>query len=346
MKKSFRFVALVLVLLVWTTRSWAGPLSAYWSTVKGTVWIVSKSGKGTGALIDRKRRLVVTNKHVVGSASHVVVFFPAYNSKRQLYINRSVYLSSSNRQALIRSGKLVVGRVIAFSSRTDLALLQLSSVPADARVLPLAATSAQPNDEVHVVGHPADRPLWRYALGKVDHVRHKSWSYRDGQYVSTQAVTFYSNIWGGNSGGPLVNNRGELVGVVAATSRSNPMIATAIDVTSVHALLKTLRWYAVVAISNPTSVTVPFQFRWRPSDPWKTYFLKPGHVYWFTTTRVIGETPKPDIRFDNSYDDGFQEKVYRLRYYAVLRGYKPSHTDGRKYVFRAKSYGYDLFRKS
>src|SRR5262249_8329005 len=49
----------------------------YQRTLRGTVWILARHGErmasGTGSLIDKTHRLVITNAHVVGEAQRVSV---------------------------------------------------------------------------------------------------------------------------------------------------------------------------------------------------------------------------------------------------------------------------------
>src|SRR5262245_8445022 len=53
---------------------------AYKKTLKSTCWIVRPAGEityfGTGVLVDRDRRLVVSNQHVVDEDREVLLFFP------------------------------------------------------------------------------------------------------------------------------------------------------------------------------------------------------------------------------------------------------------------------------
>ena len=63
-----------------------GGVKVYQSVLKSTVWIISQRAEGTvtgsGSLIDRRRRLVLTNYHVVGDVNAVTVMFPAFRDGR------------------------------------------------------------------------------------------------------------------------------------------------------------------------------------------------------------------------------------------------------------------------
>src|SRR5262249_41860384 len=130
----------------------------YQRLLKSTVWVVALRSKdpatnrtalatGSGSLIDRARRLVLTNYHVVDKDSEkVLVTFPVHqNGKTAAVAERTFYWD------LIRNGRGIRGTVIAREPRCDLALIQLDTVPEDARQLPLARESPSPGQDVHSV---------------------------------------------------------------------------------------------------------------------------------------------------------------------------------------------------
>src|SRR5262249_37301029 len=114
-----------------------------------TAWVHAPDrGKGTGWVVDRSRRLLVTAYHVVGDNKTVEVVCPA---PRGPVAERSYYLEYF---AKLRKERLVVrGRVLKHSEQADLALVELESLPPGVTDLPLAAAGARPGDRVHVVGN-------------------------------------------------------------------------------------------------------------------------------------------------------------------------------------------------
>jgi S1-C subfamily serine protease len=59
----------------------------YQEGLKSVVWIYSPRGKdkaatGTGSLVDRKLKLILTNYHVVGDGNTATVMFPAYKGNK------------------------------------------------------------------------------------------------------------------------------------------------------------------------------------------------------------------------------------------------------------------------
>jgi tetratricopeptide (TPR) repeat protein len=210
----------------------AGPAAAdsaprqtpYRGALRGTAFIVTPDGSGTGWLLDRDRRLVVTNHHVVGRAEVVQVVFPSYE-KGKVVAERSHYRDGA---------KPVRGTVVDSDPARDLALVELDAVPAEAAALPLAADSPDPGERVHSVGNPsASEALWVYTSGTVRQVYRKEFLVGD-QPVAARVVETQSPINPGDSGGPVVNDAGQVVGVTAARSRSAQLVSVCIDVTEVR----------------------------------------------------------------------------------------------------------------
>src|SRR5207244_2870107 len=111
-------------------------------------------------------------------------------------------------------------QVVATDSLRDLALLELESLPDGIDALALAAQSSRPGDDVHSIGNSGMAKssagmLWRYTRGNVRQVYERKIRASDSveaiQFVETQSPV---NL--GDSGGPLLNDRGELIGVAMA----------------------------------------------------------------------------------------------------------------------------------
>jgi len=61
----------------------------YQKVVRSTAWVHADRGNGrkatgSGSLVDKGRRLVLTNYHVVGDVKDVTVFFPQYDGKKAI----------------------------------------------------------------------------------------------------------------------------------------------------------------------------------------------------------------------------------------------------------------------
>jgi tetratricopeptide (TPR) repeat protein len=201
--------------------------SVYQRTLHSTALIVAGTSQGTGWVADKDRRLVVTNSHVVGNRDNVIVIFPMFDNGR-LVAERSAYRNTSRR---------VRASVLDVDPRRDLAVLEVESLPADAVALPLAPEPPSPGDLVHSVGNPGSSDaLWVYTSGTVRQVYRKKFAI-EGQTIDARVVETQAPINPGDSGGPVLNDRGEVVGVTAATNRAAQLVSVCIEVSEVKDFL-------------------------------------------------------------------------------------------------------------
>ncbi len=218
--------------------------SVYQKVVRSTAWVHSDRGSGrlatgSGALVDKGRRLVLTNYHVVGNVKSATVYFPAFEGRegqgRKAIPDRKFYLD--------RAGKLgVAGEVVELDKQADLALIRLDRVPDGVPELPLAADSPDPGQSVHSIGNPGKSgALWVYTPGKVRQVYSKKWKAKlDERTVASfeaKVVETDSPTNPGDSGGPLVNDRGELVGVTQGGAIDARSISVFVDLSEVKRLV-------------------------------------------------------------------------------------------------------------
>ena len=183
--------------------------AVYQRVVRSTVLIYTPSHSiGAGTLIDRDQRLVVTANHVPGKDDKVIVFFAEMNADGQPIADLEHYTRNGARLA-------IQGTVIAREARCDLALIRLETLPDRAVALPLAA-EPRPGQAVHAIGHSTIKRnvVFSYSSdGVVRNVYNLEASPKlklQGRIVETSLPTNK-----GDSGGPVVNDKGELVAVVS-----------------------------------------------------------------------------------------------------------------------------------
>ena len=211
----------------------------YKGAVPSVVWIHSThergSVTGSGTLIDKERRLVLTNYHVVQENPNAKVFFPALRDGQPVS-ERDYYTERAKRLA-------VHGKVILFNKKVDLALIQLDSLPDKVAAVPLASGSPEPGSVTHTIGNAGKSgALFGYVKGTVRAVYQKQWKAEletkkvvnfDAKVVETDSPTNP-----GDSGGPLLNDKGELIGVTQGGALNASLVSTFIDVSEVKKLLE------------------------------------------------------------------------------------------------------------
>jgi V8-like Glu-specific endopeptidase len=218
----------------------SGGAGVYKAAVPSVVWIHSKRtnglATGSGSLIDVERRLVLTNYHVVQETPTAGIFFPQYRDGQPI-AEKDYYRDRAKRLA-------IAGKVVALDKKADLAIIQLDHLPKDAVAIKLASSSPDPGDNVHSIGSAGKSDaLFGYVKGSVRQVYKKDWKAelepRKVVSFSAKVVETDSPTNPGDSGGPLMNDKGELVGVTQGGAINAQLVSTFIDVSEVKSLLDT-----------------------------------------------------------------------------------------------------------
>ena len=69
----------------------------YAKAIRSVMWIITHDGgQASGVLIDKKRKLAVTNEHVTKNNTSVVVVFPVRDGNGKLISDRSFYVNENN----------------------------------------------------------------------------------------------------------------------------------------------------------------------------------------------------------------------------------------------------------
>ena len=195
----------------------------YDNAIRAVMWIVNPGiGEGSGVLFDRQFKLAVTNAHVTDTSQAVDVYFPAPDENGKLIKEREFYLKS--RSVLKRLGYYTKGHVVAKNVETDLAIIRLDGLPETARKIDWNFTTPAINtgELVYILGNPGGRDLWHWKLGQF-------------QNDYGKVLHIQSDIFGGNSGGPVLNKQGILLGIIARSDRH--MNASAIPARYINQLL-------------------------------------------------------------------------------------------------------------
>jgi tetratricopeptide (TPR) repeat protein len=179
------------------------------------------TGQATGWLLDKERKLLITNNHVAIMPGRLMVFFPQYNNGRPV-TERSTYLQTVGVRA----------ETLYTDSKLDLAVLKLESVPETATPAVLADESPSPGDVIFSIGNPGDQALWDYTTGTVRQVYRAKLNKPSG-LLDAVIIETQSPINHGDSGGPALDDQAKLIGVVTAFMSQQQLVSVFIDVSEV-----------------------------------------------------------------------------------------------------------------
>jgi S1-C subfamily serine protease/tetratricopeptide (TPR) repeat protein len=215
------------------------PAALYKQTLHSVAWVITPAkAKGTGFVVDRDHRWLITNYHVVGESDSVDVIFPDFLEGR-LITERSHYTDGLAR--LRKSGRAVNGRVVRTDARRDLALVELEVLPADVTALTIAAGPPAPGEELLSIGNRRD--LDENWIATTGYLR-QTFRTEEGYFWNAKPLAkgagmllAQSPILEGDSGGPVVDRRGEVVGVASAVRWQTRLASLCVDADELRAFL-------------------------------------------------------------------------------------------------------------
>ena len=167
-----------------------------------------RRGAGTGFIIDAAG-LILTNHHVVDGADRIMV--------------------------QLTDGRTLRAEQVGSDPDTDIALVKVES----SRALPVArlgdSDSLRVGDWVIAIGNPLAYEH-TVTVGVVSFIGRKLFDSSLDRYIQTDAAINF-----GNSGGPLINARGEVIGINSAVSSRASNIGFAVPINQASAILPQLR---------------------------------------------------------------------------------------------------------
>ncbi len=211
------------------------PADLYGRVVTSTVAVGGVPGKGwaAGWVFDHQQKLIVTNKHVVGNQKEVTVLFPVYKN--------GALVTAKSYYAVHQAELLVKAVVAARDDKRDLALLRVDQLPDYVKALRLAPQSARAGDQILMVGNSGANVadvqkghLWTSRKAQVKAKGFAKLVYGAGETFEVSHLKLMPASQPGDSGGPVVNEKGELVAVVASNHND---VGFAVDVSEVRIFL-------------------------------------------------------------------------------------------------------------
>jgi S1-C subfamily serine protease len=232
-------LALVLSLLAAPAVAW--DVADLNRAVDQTNFIVNRGCSGT--LIDLKQKLVLTNYHCVDGliTSYEKEVTTAEGHVRKVRVRRyaDVALQQLNYDGFAPVGSAsYVGEIVAEDQSKDLALVRVRGILPHTYASPLLPIGKEVarGENVYVVGNPAGEYASVVAgiVSSVNRTFEFPWTNRE----KLGMIQFSGGIFGGNSGGALYNDKGELIGVPAAGYLGANFIGLAVPVSVVKKFLR------------------------------------------------------------------------------------------------------------
>jgi hypothetical protein len=217
----------------------------YKKCLNSTVWVLNvfKDGgyaMGSGSIVDRKQKLIVTNYHVVTESPTVLIMFPEYDNAKELITEKDKY------KAKLRTGAGYRGKVLFAEKRRDLALVQIEDprpLPKYVKQVELQDKGPTPGERIYSIGSPgASENLWIYTPGDCRQVGVKKYltGGGDGSFFEIEAKVIESTspTNQGDSGGPLFNGKGQQIGVTQGGNTKVNSFALFIHASEILAMCK------------------------------------------------------------------------------------------------------------
>jgi serine protease Do len=181
----------------------------YTAVSPGVVLIYGEQGEtgsvGTGSII-REDGLVVTN-------AHVILDHATKKPYPKLFIFLKPDKITGHNEDDLKHG--FQAQWIVYSADLDLALLRMVDAPKNLTVVPIAAdTNIAVGEATAAIGHPESGAKWSLTTGRIG----GTWADFDG-VKGKDVYQMETSVNRGNSGGPLLDGNGYLIGINTSIAR-------------------------------------------------------------------------------------------------------------------------------
>jgi len=256
-------INILLILLLSRTIIGQDATVIYKNTVSSTVTIETDIGLGSGFFISEN--VIVTNYHVINGASETYC-----------YTNNS-------------SEKYKIDGYLAVDKSADLILLKVSCL--NRAAIKIALGSVTPGQRVYVIGSPKGLPA-TISDGIISGLR---------DFEGQKLIQITAPVSPGSSGGPVLNENGELIGVSVGQISEGQNLNFAIPLSYLESLLKLMTFNAISIIElNPKNY---FFVDERDGQTYK--IVKIGTQLWMAenlrATEFNNGTPIPQVTDDSEW---------------------------------------------
>ena len=180
--------------------------------VSSTARVPSKSKfeanfRATGFLVDGKG-YIVTNAHVVDNARNIIV----QNKKGEQFLAESVYSNKTTDLAILKI--------------TDTSFKKINSLP-----YTFPKYSGELGEHIFTLGYPREEVV--YGEGYL--------SAKSGFFGDTTSYQISISVNPGNSGGPVINKNGEIIGIISSKETNADGVVFAIKSKNIYTAIKGLK---------------------------------------------------------------------------------------------------------
>lgn len=252
---------------------------------------------GSGVLGGKDHKLAVTNAHITEGHNKVEIYFPAYDSDGELIQDSHFYFYKKS-SVLRRLGYYTEGRVVMENPMTDVALVFLEGLPKTAKEIKSDEnydySRIEKGTPVYIMGHPSNRSdFWQLDFGVFEEYQKRE---KFGLVIS-------ANMFYGNSGGPVVDKTGSLIGLISGGNMQTKSTHV-VPIKHIYDLAKKTGWRNTFSIQNGTESTIVYEIQWSESRDWERYSIEPDGKTYSHTYYLPKKPPQkppqgyPKIRFN------------------------------------------------
>ena len=176
--------------------------------------------RATGFLIDGNG-YIATNAHVINKAKNLIV----ENKKGDQFIAIAVYVNKSNDLAILKI--------------TDTSFRKLNSLPYS-----IPRASAELGEQIFTLGYPKEEVV--YGEGYL--------SAKSGYYGDTTSYQISISVNPGNSGGPVINKNGEVIGIISSKETNADGVVFAIKSKNIYKALEEIKTSQAIKLPSVASI--------------------------------------------------------------------------------------------
>ena len=199
---------LILFLIFFMLSIFSDGIDVYEKSHKSVVLIKSNNKVGAGVFITAKGH-ILTNYHVIKDADELEIFTRLPNSSDKSYKEFEI---------------------IKFDETRDLALLKVFDADINFNFIQVSLVVPKIGSNAHAIGHPKGEE-WSYSKGYIAQKNQNYiWHYKDGSKMVGATYQIQNPISKGNSGGPLLNDSGNLIGINTFITKDDEALSYSISV--------------------------------------------------------------------------------------------------------------------